>query len=69
MTDPDPIGRRQLLRLAGSVGVASMISACVSDTRTTSTRLTASAAAQLICRDAWGARPPRPGGKRHTITR
>ena len=69
MTDPDPISRRQLLRLAGSVGVASMISACISDTRTTSTRLTASTAAQLICRDAWGARPPRPGGKRHTITR
>src|SRR5271167_315794 len=46
-----------------------MISACVSDTRTTSTRLAASTAAQLICRDAWGARPPRPGGKRHTITR
>ena len=69
MSDPDPISRRQLLRLAGSVGVASLMSACVSDTRTTSTRLTASTAAQLICRDAWGARPPRPGGKRHTITR
>jgi N-acetylmuramoyl-L-alanine amidase len=27
------------------------------------------AAAQLLCRDAWGAQPPRPGGKPHTITR
>ncbi|HEY2199678.1 MAG TPA: N-acetylmuramoyl-L-alanine amidase, partial [Mycobacterium sp.] len=69
MTDPDFVSRRRLLRLAGSVGVASMFSACASDTRTTGTRLTASTAAQLICRDAWGARPPRPGGKRHTITR
>jgi len=25
--------------------------------------------ALLICRDAWGARPARAGGKRHTITR
>lgn len=23
----------------------------------------------MLCRDAWGARPPRPGGTRHTITR
>ena len=23
----------------------------------------------LLCRDAWGARPPRPGGRPHTITR
>src|ERR1700748_3185097 len=63
------VNRRQLLRLAGGVGVASIVSGCGSDTRTTRTRLTASTAAQLICRDAWGARPPRAGGKRHTITR
>ncbi|WP_253900480.1 peptidoglycan recognition protein family protein [Mycobacterium asiaticum] len=25
--------------------------------------------AELLCRDAWGARPPRPGGTPHTITR
>lgn len=23
----------------------------------------------LLCRDAWGARPARPGGRRHTVTR
>ena len=28
-----------------------------------------SASARLLCRDAWGARPPRPGGRPHTITR
>src|ERR1700753_424909 len=66
MTSRDPFSRRQLLWLAGSVGLASMAGACRSDT---TTRLATSTAALLICRDAWGARPPRPGGKRHTITR
>src|SRR5271165_4915183 len=28
-----------------------------------------SASALLLCRDAWGARPARPGGRSHTITR
>ena len=27
------------------------------------------ASAQLLCRDAWGAQPARPGGRHHTITR
>jgi len=59
-----PVNRRQLLRLAGGVGLASTIG------------LTAPApaapgmtSAQLFCRDAWGARAARPGGKPHTITR
>ena len=29
----------------------------------------AAASAALLCRDAWGARPARPGGRPHTITR
>lgn len=28
-----------------------------------------SASGILLCRDAWGARPPKPGGRPHTITR
>ena len=28
-----------------------------------------SASASLLCRDSWGARPPRPGGRPQTITR
>ena len=28
-----------------------------------------SASASLLCREAWGAQPARPGGRRHTITR
>ena len=31
--------------------------------------LASDASALLLCRDAWGAKPARPGGKPHTITR
>lgn len=60
--------RRQLFRLAGGVGVASAVGAGAA-------RMDVAAAApaagsvQLLCRDAWGARPARAGGKPHTITR
>ncbi len=63
------LSRRQLLRLAGGVASASIVSACSSDTRTASPHLTAATSALLLCREAWGARPARPGGKPHTITR
>jgi N-acetylmuramoyl-L-alanine amidase len=64
------VDRRQLLRLAGSAAVASAIGACSSGaTPTTRARLTSATSALLLCRQAWGARPARPGGKRHTITR
>ena len=89
---PDAVNRRQLLRLAGSVGLASMVSACSSKTpvdsvsastsgpkappiptpaaiSSTSASLIATTSALLLCRDAWGARPARPGGRPHTITR
>ena len=101
---PDSVNRRQLLRLAGNVGLASMVSACSSKTRMDSVSASATGprapsnpaatsatgaslttrplgpitsaptapsitSAQLICRDAWGARPPRPGGRRQSITR
>jgi hypothetical protein len=70
---PDAVNRRQMLRLAGGVGLASMLSACSTPpsapTSTTSARLIAATSAQLLCRDAWGARPARSGGKPHTITR
>jgi hypothetical protein len=35
----------------------------------TSTAPTASAAADVLCRDAWGARAPLPGGTPHTLSR
>jgi hypothetical protein len=94
---PDFVSRRRLLLLAGSVSLASMVSACSSTVRgnradsvsasatsatgasvttspspepLTSRPVTLSATSvQLLCRDAWGARPARPGGRPHTITR
>jgi hypothetical protein len=57
-----PVNRRQLLRLAGGVGVASMVGASSSEAR-------AATSALLLCRDAWGARPARAGGRPHSITR
>ena len=66
----DVVDRRQLLRLVGSAALASAIGACSSAaTPTTRARLTSATSALLLCRQAWGARPARPGGKRHTITR
>jgi hypothetical protein len=68
---PDSVNRRHLLQLAGGVGLASMVSACSrkAATSTTSASLTTATSALLLCRDAWGARPARSGGRRHTITR
>lgn len=63
-----------MLGLAGSVGAAAVVgtsskTAPTGATSTAAARLTASSSALLLCRDAWGARPARPGGRRHTITR
>lgn len=87
---PDSVSRRQLLGLAGSVGLAAAVCACSNKTpigsaaAATGANLTArpplapvtspplapsAAAAQLLCRDAWGAQPARSGGRPHTITR
>ena len=77
------VDRRQLLRLAGGVGLASVVGTCSSTTRmavasaseTAPTPqspgpITSSAtSAQMLCREAWGAQPARSGGKPHTITR
>jgi len=64
------VNRRQLLRLASSAALVPLVGACsTAGTSLTSPRLAGAASALLICRDAWGARPARPGGKRHTVTR
>jgi N-acetylmuramoyl-L-alanine amidase len=62
------VDRRQLLQLAGTAGLASMVGACSAE-KTTTARLATATSALLLCRDAWGARPARAGGTRHTITR
>jgi len=64
------LNRRQLLRLAGGAAVASTVGACArAATPMANPRLASATSAMLICRDAWGARSARPGGKRHTVTR
>jgi hypothetical protein len=66
----DVVNRRRLLQIASSAALASAIAGCSSAARPAiRTRLTSAASAPLLCREAWGARPARPGGKRHTITR
>ena len=57
------IGRRRLLQLAGAAGVASVLGPGGT------AQATPPASAALLCRDSWGARPPLPGGRPHTITR
>jgi N-acetylmuramoyl-L-alanine amidase len=98
---PEFVSRRQLLWLAGSIGLASTVGACASKPRIDSVSASATGptpppnraatgtthpsplsgptapapkapsvtSAQLLCRDAWGARPARAGGKPHSITR
>ena len=93
---PDLVSRRQLLRLAGTVGLAAAVTACSTESPARSSsspslKPAATAAgppatrppesmistvpplsappALMLCRDAWGARPARPGGTPHTLTR
>jgi N-acetylmuramoyl-L-alanine amidase len=67
---PDFVDRRQLLRLAGSVGLASVVGACAGTTgMDVASASPGATSAQLLCREGWGARPARSGGRPHTITR
>ena len=58
------LSRRQLLQLAGTAGLAVATAiVCASESA-------ASPASRLVlCRDAWGANPPLPGGTSHTLSR
>lgn len=53
--------RRQALKLAGGIGVASLASAPAKASPGTS--------GLMLCRDSWGARPARAGGRPLTVTR
>jgi N-acetylmuramoyl-L-alanine amidase len=72
------VSRRQLLQWAGGAGLAATVgvgsdrgAVSSADPATSPTTIApaSNASAQLLCRDAWGARPARPGGRAHTITR
>ncbi len=54
--------RRQLLALAGGVGLASVVGSPAN-------HADAAASGVMLCRQAWGARPALPGGRPHTIDR
>ena len=57
------ISRRRLLRLTGMAGLAVTAgNACAIP------NAAAASPGQILCRDAWGAAPARPGGTRHTVT-
>ena len=62
------LSRRRLLQLAGAAGLTALAGAVAAPVSSSSPP-PQSAASSLLCRDAWGARPPRPGGRPHTITR
>lgn len=68
MDDVTPVSRRRLLQLAGGAGAAAIVSGC-GQSVTASALPPNSASAVMLCRDAWGARPARAGGRPHTITR
>lgn len=56
------LNRRQLLALAGGVGLASVVGSPAN-------QAAAAASGAMLCRQAWGARPALPGGRPHTIDR
>jgi N-acetylmuramoyl-L-alanine amidase len=64
------VDRRRLLRLAGSVGLSVVgAGATRMDVASAAPVAPGAMSAQLLCRDAWGAKPARSGGRPHTITR
>jgi hypothetical protein len=61
---PESLSRRQALRLAGGAGLLAATAGVASAPPAAS-----ASSVSMICRDAWGAQPARPGGKPHTVTR
>jgi N-acetylmuramoyl-L-alanine amidase-like protein len=70
--DPSNVGlklsRRRLLRLAGTAGLAvATVGACSkAPAAPPAPVVSPSASTVVLCRNAWGALPPRPGGTPHT---
>lgn len=62
------VDRRRVLQLAAAAAASGVVSACVPESRLR-TRLTSATTTSLLCREAWGARPARTGGRPQTVTR
>lgn len=60
------VSRREVLKLTGGFSLAALAVAAGPEMASASPGMTTGA---LLCRDAWGARPARPGGIPHTIDR
>ena len=70
--ETDGLSRRQLLLLTGGVGLAAAgysSTGLTAPTASSAPAVDAARAAVMLCRDAWGARAARPGGRPHTIDR
>ncbi len=77
------VSRRRALGLVGAAGVATIVGGCSTSVTKAAAGPSpiraappsqpiappAAASGVLLCRDAWGARPARGGGRPHTITR
>jgi hypothetical protein len=63
------VSRRRLLQLAGGAGLAAASAGWIAGESGAAPVDGSGASAALLCRDAWGARPARAGGKPHTISR
>ena len=77
---PPQVSRRRLLAVAGGAGLAATVAGCATQTAASPTSTSPGPSvpaaptarptpALLLCRDAWGARPARSGGKPHTPSR
>ena len=61
------LNRRRMLRLAGGAGL--VVAAAGTHPAATAAPAVNPASRVVLCRDAWGARPPRPGGTPNTPVR
>lgn len=62
------LSRRRLLQIAGAAGAAAFASSTARPVNS-NVALASADSGVLLCRDTWGARPPLPGGRAHTISR
>ena len=68
--DGPEFSRRRLLQLAGTAGLAAVsVGACSTQPTASAAPAVSPASRMMLCRDAWGANPPRPGGNPNPLNR